>query len=82
MSEENGIELYTTQRNEHVKQYLEFDVNGRLSKSYTASTSCPVGGPCEVTSYGYINATATIINARLEERGVWSQPFQDAIDAL
>ena len=82
MTDSNGIEFYQTQSQEHIKQYIEFDGEGRSYKTYTASSNCPVGGPCEVTLYGYINLTATIINARKEERGIWVQAFEDAILAL
>ena len=82
MSEANGMELYTTQRNEHVKQYIEMGGQGRPYKVYTAASSCPVGGPCEVTIYGYLNVNSTTIVARKEGRGEWTQAFQDVIDAL
>ena len=81
MSEDNGMELYLSQRNEHVKQYIELDGQGRPFKVYTASIKVPVGGPCEVTTYGFSGNSTTVI-ARKEGRGVWTQTHQDAIDAL
>ena len=82
MSVENGRELYATQRDEHVKQYIELDGQGRPYKVFTASLSAEVGGPCEVTTYGYVNANSTTIIARKEERGIWQQVHEDTINAL
>jgi len=82
MSETNGKEFYTTQQAEHVKQYIELDVQGRPSKTYIAAANHPVGAPCEVTVYGYVDTSSTVIIARVEKRGTWTQVFQDAIDLL
>jgi len=82
MSTDNGIELYTTQANEHVKQYIELDGSGRVYKVFTAGAKVSVNGPCEVTYYGYNGINSTVVIARKESRGVWTQTHQDAIDAL
>jgi len=82
MSEANGKELYKTQSLEHVKQFVELDGQGRSFKVYTCGLQTPVGGPCSVTIYGYINVNSTAIDGRVETQGVWTQIHQDKIDLL
>lgn len=82
MSEENGKELYSTQSQEHVKQYIELDAQDRPYKVYTAALAHTVGSPCEVTTYAYKAVDSTVIIARKEGRGVWAQAYQDVIDAM
>ena len=82
MSEANGKEFYTTQQQEHVKQHIQLDGQGRPFKTFTAAKNHPVGAPCEVTVYGYLDPSSAVIINRVETSGTWIQSFQDAIDLL
>lgn len=82
MSKDNGSELYISQKNEHVKQYIELDAQSRPFKVYTASLRLPVGGPCEVTAYAYENVNSTTIIARKESTSVWQQAYEDITGPL
>lgn len=82
MSDSNGKEFYETQKNEHVKQVVILDGQSRAYKVYTAALAHKVGQPCEVTTYGYQNASSTTIIARLEGQDIWTQAHQDVIDLI
>jgi hypothetical protein len=64
-------ELLKTHAAELVKQYIEFDGQGRTSKVYTAYTNAPDGAPCEVTEYIYTGPATTIVMARKEGYATW-----------
>ena len=82
MSEANGKELYSTHKQEHVKQYVELDAQSRPFKVYTAALAHPVGAPCEVTIYAYESVNSTTIIARVETKATWTQAMQDVIQPL
>lgn len=54
-----------------VKQYIEFDGNGRPTKVYTAPTNAKGNIPCTVTEYIYVSPTSTLVKARKEGHSVW-----------
>lgn len=82
MSKDNGSELYISQKNEHVKQYIELDAQSRPHRVYTASSVHPVGAPCEVTAYAYESVNSTTIIARKESTGTWLQEYEDITGPL
>jgi hypothetical protein len=68
-------ELLKSHANELVKQYIEFDGQGRSSKVYTAYTDAVHGAPCEVTEYIYNSPTSTVVKARKEGYAAWDSAW-------
>lgn len=54
-----------------VKTYIEYDVQDRVDKVYTAAVGVPNGGPCYVTQYGYVGTTTRVQFMR-EDTGTWN----------
>jgi hypothetical protein len=61
--------------NELIKTYIEFDIQGRQSKVYTAVTDAPHGADCVVTEYIYSTPAGTTIQAMKEANDSWDSAW-------
>ena len=77
---ENGLALLKSQEGEPVKQYIEYDVQGRPYRIFTANYRLKDGGPCGVVLYEYINATSSNISKMVEFIGVWNSALMNSAD--
>lgn len=68
-------EMLATQKDELIKQYVEFDGQNRVSKVYTTKTNAANGEPCTVTEYIYTSPTSTVMKARKEGHSTWSSAW-------
>jgi len=66
---------------EGIKSYVVYDGSDREIARYEAPVALSVGNNCIVTKMSYDGLTTKIV-AMLETTGTWTQPMQDAVDAL
>lgn len=72
---ESGQTFLTTQKNEFIKQYCEYDLADRLEFLYTAPASARHGDPCTLTTYEYVNPTTGRISKRRESQASWDSSW-------
>ena len=63
-------EVLLTLQNENAKSYVEFDVNGRISKLYETPSTSIQGDACLVKEFIYYSDTQ-IVKGRKEGYGTW-----------
>lgn len=68
-------EMLKSHLNELVKNFIEFDVNNRMSKVYTAKSDAADGEPCMVTEYIYTGPTSTTLKALKEGHSTWDSAW-------
>lgn len=64
----------TSQAREFVKQFFEYDVNGRTVAVYTTHINAGHGADCNKTRYEYDGETTRILK-RDEIDGVWNSAW-------
>lgn len=70
-------EVLRTIRRETSKIGIIYDVNGLVSKIYTAASNSVAGDYCLIKEFIYYPAT-TVVKGRKEGYGLWLQAFDDA----
>jgi len=63
-----------TNQNETVKQFLVYDINGRMTDIYEAHSGAEHGTPCLRTRYQYDGATNRVLK-RLEVLSTWDSTW-------
>lgn len=71
-------EMLKSQRDEYVKQHIEYDVDGRVIKVYTAYTDAGHGKRCSLVRYAYIPASAKVSYMK-EENSTWDSAWEVAL---
>ncbi len=64
-------DLLSTQRDELIKSYTLFDIEGRVEYIYTAPTDAVHNTPCTVVQYVYVGPNTTQILAMKEGKARW-----------
>ncbi len=63
-----------THQHEATKEYIEYDVDGRMIATYVASYAANDGEPCLKTTYAY-DGSSTRIQKRKESLDVWDSAW-------
>ena len=61
----------TSQRNELMKQYLTYDINGRVLAVYSCGYNTPANGTCTKVDYTYVSPTSSNVEKMRESNDVW-----------
>lgn len=72
-------EVLKTVRNEIKKEHIDFDILGRVSKTYLAPAAAVNGDPCIVIEYIYYGSS-TAVKGRTEGYGFWDSVFDNIDD--
>jgi hypothetical protein len=81
-SSEAGLAKLISHQNEPVKQYIQFDVDGRPELIYTAHFKTKDQEPCLVTHYEYVGSGSTQVSKRNEFVGKWDSATMNSTSPL
>jgi len=70
--------VLSTQRDELIKSYTTFDIEGRVEYIYTAPTDAVRNTPCTVVQYVYNAPNSTQILAMKEGKARWDDAWDTA----
>lgn len=77
---ETGLALLKSHEGEPVKQFIEFDLENRPYRIYTAHFLAKDGDPCGVSLLEYSGAGSTQISKRNEFVGTWNSALMNSTD--